>query len=108
MSRATWYRYGKPTPGKVPHKTMNMRQAARRIQSSLRTTERFMRVAKASGWYPEPRDLLVAEKITVGKAEEMIREMEHALSTAGIPREEWGEAMERWRASGTENSGDNS
>jgi hypothetical protein len=97
MSRATWYRYGKPAPGKVPAK-VTMKQAARRMQSTLRTTERCMRVAKACGWYPEPYEMLMAKKITIGEADKMIREMERELSMAGIPRGEWGEAMARWRA----------
>jgi hypothetical protein len=44
MSRASWYRHGKPS--EKPH-VMHMRDIARHYRVSIRTVERMNRVAKA-------------------------------------------------------------
>jgi hypothetical protein len=82
MSRATWYRYGKPGPGYHPRITM--KDVVRQTQSKLRTAERLARIVRAAEWYPEPAALLREGKISIGKAESMVSERVRELRIAGV------------------------
>jgi len=67
MSRATWYRRGKPIT--KPAKRVTLAEAARQMQVSLRGTERARRIDRYS---PELAADVVAGKITLGEADRLI------------------------------------
>jgi hypothetical protein len=50
MSRASWYRYGKPTA--KPSKPMMQREIARKVGVSLRTAQRITRVLRIQDQLP--------------------------------------------------------
>jgi hypothetical protein len=67
ISRATWYRHGKPTD-----KPIRETQALYALQlgKSVRTIQRLMRIERAC---PELVNLIINRKITIGKAEQIVR-----------------------------------
>ena len=106
MSRATWYRYGKPDKPFPRHELMSLCEPKkgkrfRRFSTerekfectrkytgmgwSFRTWQRFQRLAKEAS--PELLELVDKKKITIGEAErrmvyEQIREALRSLRTA--------------------------
>ena len=67
ISRATWYRHGKPTK-----KPIRETQATFALQTgrSVRTLQRLMRIERAC---PELTNLITDREISIGKAEQMVR-----------------------------------
>jgi hypothetical protein len=69
MSRATWYRHGKPS--KKPPKRETQAMFAQQTGRSVRTLQRLMRIERAD---PELTNLVIARQITIGKAEALVRD----------------------------------
>ena len=67
MSRATWYRRGKPTTKRTPRLTMA--SLTRSSGVSLRTSQRTMRVMRSS---PELTAWVRDGQLTIGEAEKML------------------------------------
>jgi hypothetical protein len=66
MSRATWYRHGKPT--EKPRK-MTQRQVAASMQIGVRTLQRAARVEREA---PEFRPAIAAGEMSIAEAERAI------------------------------------
>jgi hypothetical protein len=71
MSRASWYRHGKPET--KPAKRPTMKQQAQELGLKLRTLQRARRVFNAAQVLPEIDERIQAGELTLHGAERYIR-----------------------------------
>jgi hypothetical protein len=67
MSRASWYRHGKPT--EKPPKRETQAEAIKRLGGSVRTLQRVLRIYRE----PDLMKLVADGKLSIGKAEALVR-----------------------------------
>ena len=79
VSRATWYRHGKPTTKPTKPTRITQKQLAEQWDISLRSVQRASRILREA---PDLEPLIQARKLTMAKAEQIIREREEERGLA--------------------------
>jgi hypothetical protein len=76
VSRATWYRHGKPTVKPI---RITLEQTAKAMNVSLRSAQRARRIQREA---PDLVPLVQARKLTLAKAEQIVKEREEEQGLA--------------------------
>lgn len=79
MSRASWYRYGKPEskPRPPPHRWFTQKEWSQVLSRSIKplpglSVRSIQRMARLKRWTPDLVEPILAKKLTMGEAERIL------------------------------------